>query len=647
MTSTSVRSNRRAVVLGVICVGMLAAGMTAASAYDGFVMPRVPPYPYYGEYETHEGVVAEAEHQSTELAAYVEDWLDGEVPAELPPHLVPEAANPLITGYRLIAEDEIDPRDQWIYRPGVGDDGIDRNDSPGLFPEPQATYLLMPNYQAPFGHTAVLTGDFPHARYFSVQATPSFEPEHYGGLFGIGEIPIVDADIEPDPGNVNPFRVGADRTATNRAYTVHLESMVGAADELTPAYRPETGFRAGAHEGRPVNWRPTSGTRFVGPWGHEDYQEYSPLRALSPKGRWAFGEIWIRYFLPDRGVGPLAGVDIPKVVYETPDGDRYFIQAELGELEAAMNATEPIEPADPEHPGYRIASNIGWYNLWGILRNGFQEVTLNLQTYEFDKSYVRGIEKGVSGKAEDLDGPASYKSTESLTPYQTYFQRGMSIGEDHVAVLTGRKPVTPTTVDGDPVMQGGEARWYSITTYDDFLDLFDLGRAYGQPISTVYDEQIITDEDGYFTIVFAREDERPANATAENGVTFVEWGPRGTAGVMWRWTSIQDEWSFDLDPNEINLGRETDRSSVDYDRSVIGENDRDGFLGDYQPVWHYLPRTEFEALGDQVAWDQIPVWDDPNYYGEFFDGLAGGWNDLRNESEAVGGGIGCLLGSCG
>ena len=41
------------------------------------------------------------------------------------------------------------------------------------------------------------------------------------------------------------------------------------------------------------------------------------------------------------------------------------------------------------------------------------------------------------------------------------------------------------------------------------------------------DMQVPLDADGNYTIVISREEDRPANATEDNGVTWMEWSPRG------------------------------------------------------------------------------------------------------------------------
>ena len=49
----------------------------------------------------------------------------------------------------------------------------------------------------------------------------------------------------------------------------------------------------------------------------------------------------------------------------------------------------------------------------------------------------------------------------------------------------------------------------------------------GQIVDGLTDMQIPLDADGNYTIVYSRAEDRPANATAENGVAWIEWSPRG------------------------------------------------------------------------------------------------------------------------
>ena len=41
----------------------------------------------------------------------------------------------------------------------------------------------------------------------------------------------------------------------------------------------------------------------------------------------------------------------------------------------------------------------------------------------------------------------------------------------------------------------------------------------------VFDMMVPLDKEGYYTIVVSLPEDRPKNATAENGVTWINWGP--------------------------------------------------------------------------------------------------------------------------
>ncbi len=582
--------HRSLALLAVLAVGLAASGC---------VFPKVPPYPYWGPYGSRQGVINEAQRRSDALQQYVKDFLDGKVPATVPVDLLPDGRDKAMTNYTVQTEGQIDPAKQWVVRHAMTIP-IDRSNSPGLYPDPAATYLVMPNYLAPFGSKALVTGSFPHSRFFSIQATESFQPENYHGKFGVGEVPIVDADIDPAPGSTNPFRVGANRNATNRNYTVTLESQIGNAVALTDAYKPAKNFRAAG------NTRPTSGLRYNGPWGDPNYQDSSPL--VGHQGLWDDAWIWVRYYVPDANAGALGGVALPKVTYQLPDGRKYFISADLTQMSANMNAAEPIMQEAPAEPDpAKCGPTVGWAKNWGILRNGLQVANVTWGSGP-NPQYVRDVEKGASGKAEDLPAPGNYESTESLVPYTHYLGRCMSVGTNKVAVLTGRKPTTPKTRGAQATMTGAQARFWSITTYDDSLDLSNTSRPFGQPIAYVNDEDVVTDATGHYTIVFSRAEDRPANATAANGVTWVDWGPKGNSFFFLRWMAVGPQWTSAKTPDEINLGRGSDVSSVNYNPNLIGRNDQTGFLGEYQPITHYLDKTAFQNLGTSVKWNQIPTW---------------------------------------
>lgn len=244
---------RARLLICVAGVAVLGAGLVACT-------PSPSPYPFWGPYGSAAGVTTEAQNRSARLEQYVKDWLDGKVPAQIPDSLIPEGHDSGVKNFYLQRPSEIDPAKQWGSRPAHV---INTAAAQGSFPDPHASYLLMPQFLVPFGSKVVITGQFPRSRYFSVQPTPSFKAEDYRyGAFGEGEVAYVDADIKPDPGSVNPFRAGANRTAANRSFTLTCDVSVG-----DPKVLDGKAWTPGSYRDVDNNNRHCSGLVYRGPWG--------------------------------------------------------------------------------------------------------------------------------------------------------------------------------------------------------------------------------------------------------------------------------------------------------------------------------------------------------------------------------------------
>lgn len=88
--------------------------------------------------------------------------------------------------------------------------------NPNLWPDMRSTYFIG-RFAMPAGSSMTLPGKFPNSRFFQF-ALYKFERNTF---VAFGES-LRGADIEPDSGSTNPFRVGADRLAADRDYTIHI-----------------------------------------------------------------------------------------------------------------------------------------------------------------------------------------------------------------------------------------------------------------------------------------------------------------------------------------------------------------------------------------------------------------------------------------
>ena len=571
------------VAIAAVALPLLLVGC-AKIAVEVF-KPKPPPFPNFKDRQV---VITDAQKISDQLEVYIKDWFDGKVPAQIPARLIPGSVDfKELNHFTLRHADEVAPDRIWSVRTA---EEVDLQALHGYFPDPHATYLILPVF-APFGSKVIVEGEFPHCRFFDLQITPSFLPEAYHcGYIGVGEVPIVDADIDPLPGGVNPFRVGADRNATNRSYRVTFDLAIGNPVDLNPqAFKPP-GYRA------PGNRRVGGAILYQGPWGKD-------VSGGPGHGKYDIGNIWIRYYAPDKKQSPLAGVPKPKVHYELPDGRAYFIEIDAANSISRMNRTVPAKTTRPHDPRSSNATD-GWGKMFGIFRSIVSGIAS--ETKLVDKKYVRRLDKGVAARGEDMPAPGNYEPSATCCTYINYLNRGMSLGRGKIAVLTGTLPTTPHTREGEPLMQAAQARYWSLTGYDQSWP--DKDGYCGAAVHSVMDDEIVTDAQHRYVIVFSREEDRPKNATAANGVTWVNWGPTTAQGWTLRWMSVAPEWAFEKTPDEANLDWKTDWASTNYDRSLIGNNSTSGFLGEYQPVVHYLSREQFEQLPSPVSPTAVPEW---------------------------------------
>jgi hypothetical protein len=538
----------------------------------------------------------EADAISRRLDAHVRAWLDGRGPAEIPPELLPAGFSDVVD-LRLARPEQVKVKDLWVTRLAKP---IDRKAVMNGLPDSNVTYLFLRVPYAPIGHRMVVEGEFPHARFFSWQITPpqdgiGYYPSRY---FGSAEVPMTDADIEPLPGHVNPFRVGADRDAAKRGYRAIFDLRNGDPVALNPMFKPP--YRALRDSG---NRRVGSLLIHQGPWGRT-----GPfgIRVSTSPGEWEMGALWGRIYAPDRGKGPFGGVALPRVWFETPRGERYVMLGDASKFEQRAHATMPARVEVLADPKDWYGPGTGWGKSFGIalsILEGSARAWKWNTTEQMAK--IRAVDLGATGRGQDRPPPHNYEPHATTATHNTYLGRFMSIGAGKVAVLTGRLPTFPDTRGGAATMVRAQARYWSICGYDNNM----FAKLPGAAIHCAMDDEIALDADRRYVIVYSRPQDRPRNAVRKAGVSWIDWGPTSELGLMIRWMTVRPEWSFAKSPDELNLPwRSAALSSPAYDPALLYVNDWSGFMGDYLPRVHYMTVAQFEALGSQPSATGMPVW---------------------------------------
>ena len=550
--------------------------------------PAPDPYPARLPSE----VVAEAETWSARFEDYIEAWSQGLVPSDIPDSLIPEGISDSRDFY-LKDPQQVTAAETWATRFAKP---IRKDSLYGGIPDPNVTYLFLGTALAPFGSKLVIEGEFPRCRFFSFQITAPLSGEEYYAQrqFGAAEVSLVDVDIDPLPGHVNPFRVGADRLAANRSYRVEFELRTGDPLQLNPEahtypYRKASNQRTGAL------------LVYQGPLGHKTVVG-TPLPV---QGDWNLGALWIRIYRPDDGTGPLGGVPMPKVYYELPNGTRYFVGSDFSALQQRGDFSQPNRVVSSNfNPNF--GPSLGWGKSFGISRSLLNGIA-QANNWTYLRPRIRELELGWTGRGEFQPAPRNIEPHATTNNYVSYLGRGMVVPAGYVAVLTGKLPTFPSTRKGNPVMEAGMVRYWSIIG----LDQDPLSTNPSSTVHAIHDEEVVTDADRNYVIAYSSEADRPSNASEANGVSWVNWGTQEYLGLLIRWTCVAPEWYFPLAPHENNIPFAVgDWAAVDYDSTLIGQNWRDGWMSCFSPKIHLMTKEEFEALGSNVTAETVPAWVD-------------------------------------
>jgi F5/8 type C domain/Secretion system C-terminal sorting domain len=557
-------------------------------------IPKSHPYPH----ENPTVVQQDAQRISNNLEAYIRRWLNGQVSAQIPDSLVPFEGKERKSFY-LKRPQDVTNDDMWLTRYAKP---VNWDSTLAGQPDPNATYYIGASPLAPFGSKLVIEGEFPYARFFSIQVTPPLNgKEYYAHPFGSAEVGIVDVDINPLPGHVNPFRVGADRMATNRKYRVEYNLAAGDPVALNgqahvPLYRANGNVRTGAL----IVYR--------GPLGRKDAFTGDPIANPS---RFNYGAIWIRTFAADKNKDARGGVALPKMWCELPTGEKYFIACDAREAKRGTDISVKMRQTKTAGLNNYFSKYAEWGKEFGLYRQILSGVC---KAYDWNNPdslrRVRETDLGATGRGEFQPPPGNYEGQATINNYCSYLSHGVPLDTNMVAVVTGQLPTFPNTRNGLTRATAAQMRYWSMGAYDN--DPF--GPLPGACISMVMDDELILDNNRRYIVAYSRKQDKPANATAANGIKWMEWGTIADLGLTVRWITVQPEWAFEKSPHEKNLTwAKTEFAGSAYDPKML-QNSHKGWLGCYQPKITLMTKQEFERLGNAVKADDIPVYIDPKNY---------------------------------
>lgn len=272
-----------------------------------------------------------------------------------------------------------------------------------------------------------------------------------------------------------------------------------------------------------------------------------------------------RIYLPDEGMAPAGGVALPIPVLTLADGTKL----RGGEACGPMKTLQPLQvglnavgvtpelyrtlidqPGKPDtHPAQNPAQ---WY-------------------IQLDRKSLLGIYTGEMSENPRRSEGGFYPNLDNQ-----YIRTIVNRKHGKVFMVRGKMPTTPRTVKGDKVMGDGELRYWSICSNQSFVNT--------RVNDCLYDEEIPLDQNGFYTIMFSRAEDRPRNAYPECGIS---------------WLPLADDGDGFFDPDVSVVQIRNMLADPDFEHAiqkVKTQGDLEDVMGPYMPQTRYLMPNQVESF---------------------------------------------------
>jgi len=345
----------------------------------------------------------------------------------------------------------------------VGPYSKDKVETNFAYPDDGARYWHA-GYNIPAGATLKLNGQYPHARYMSLNS-------YLGGELGVDTYyaapahAIADVAMEPNTGSINPFIDGAARNSEHRDYQV----------TLAPGNTPEA---------VPAN------TLYANSQGDDNTV------------------IIYRIYVADADQGIQGGVALPEPELTLKNGEVLTGDAACDALNVDTDVVET--PFIPE-AAYQFLRGTGNPAVNNLNDDG--------KTVRWKAAYNAKEANQCNFLNNCDENPRrlmAYYANLDNQYLAAYIDREIK----PVVVIRGKIPHIPATLRGEATFDGSQSqlRYWSICQNEYFSQ---------KVTECLYDEQIHVQPDGKFLIVTSLLEDKPSNATSECGNGFIEWSKDG------------------------------------------------------------------------------------------------------------------------
>jgi hypothetical protein len=399
--------------------------------------------------------------------------------------------------------------------------------------------------QLPPGSTLTLHGTYPHTRYFEF-ALYKFERNTFVAIDALDG-----QHIKPDPGSTDPFLASANRLAEKRDFTLRVLAGDAPTD---PKLRLPNNLYVGKNGGM--------------------------IQAV------------LRLYLSDHGWdgGGWGSADIPSAVYGFPTYEAMLADGtKLNAAKAVAKLARPIggalkKPVTAEE--------------WELLVHARDnDPTLDPATAparkdpKWEKFWT--LRYSIMGAFKTSEDRARIPYEGAMEgggdPHTQYMLVFLSRQFGPVYVMHGKMPTFPNTYAGAggmglEVMPEAQTQYWSLVSCESAPS--------GQIVDGLTDMQVPLDANGNYTIVVSRPEDRPANATPEHGVAWLEWSPHGE-GI----DGAENRPDFGMLMLRIMANNPDWKKSPDH---VTTPGTEAEVMGPYYPRGYYTDKASFEARGSHA-----------------------------------------------
>jgi hypothetical protein len=333
---------------------------------------------------------------------------------------------------------------------------------------------------------------------------------------------VHDTGIAPDPGSTNPFLPGARRDARNRAYTMTLIAAPPPPDPAPNTYYTGT----------------DSTTSLV-----------------------------YRVYANDRGTDVAGDEPLPAVALVGADGSRLEGDAACAAINTPDHDVQTTPPTTLEQ----------WEDL--IHTPGLDPAVAPAKRHPFFERFFNGAYNFVGDfRPEARAGMTPTDSGGAFSNADTrYVYAAINRRFGPVLVVRGKLPTFPATTDGERRMGAGQLRYWSLCTNETPVT--------GRAVDCVSDYQVALRRGRRYTIAISRPGDRPRNARARCGVTWLDWGAQ---------TAVPEQPGYGLVIVRNMLAAPGFRQAAQNVKELGTERQ---VMGAYYPSPSYTTKRRFEARG--------------------------------------------------